>query len=357
MDRSQYPALVAGDIIHLDASAAFPVHNDVIAAVTTAMTSTLGTAGKACYEGARTAGDQISAIRQTVADFIHADPSEIFFVASATDAARIIGEMWAKGSRLLYSAEDHSRVLREVAGRSKEVYTVSYANNGEYDYSSIPTRPLDVALLSHIHHVYGSDNHIHAIRKLLPGTKLVVDASQSISRTPIDVTALGCDALFFSAQKIGGLAGVGILYLAKKHHDESLTPYIEPNTLPLIPLVSLQAAVQVICQEDLAKISAQLSAMTVSLISELQQLPSVTFAKGPAFPDYRCHGHGIVSFSVTGYSSHDVAMILADQGIQVRGGDHCVDPTKANQDVVRISLHRYTTVDDMHTLVAAIAEL
>lgn len=357
MDRSHYPALATSQLTHLDASAVFPLHANVIHEVHEAMTRNLGAPGKAQYKKALEATREVDRIRQTVANFLRADSSEIFFVASATDAARLIAEQWTAQVSVLYAPEDHSRVTREITKHCREAYTLTYKENGEYDYESIARHQPDVAILSHMHHIYGSDNDVQLIRKMTPNTKLVIDASQSISRTTVDVQAMGCDALFFSAQKLGGLAGVGVLFIAKKYLTDLHPSHFETNTLPLIPLVSLRAAIETIDRESLPAISSHLAALTIDLIDRLQSLPAVQFTKGPAYPDYRCHGHGIISFSVQGYSSQDVAIILAEQGVQVRGGDHCVDPAKANQDVVRISMHRYTTALELDKLVAILAIL
>ena len=357
MDRSQYPALQDERLIHLDTSAVFPLHNEVIAAVNEVMTHNLGAPGKAQYNGALEATNKVKEIRQTVADFIHADVSEIFFVSSATDAARTIASMWGGNARVLYSPEDHSRIIYELLKLSRNTAIVAYRDNGEYDYDAMVATQPEVAVLSHLHHVYGSDNNMKKIREILPDTRLVVDVSQSIARSSIDVETMGCDALFFSAQKIGGIAGVGILYIAHKYHTDIDRKYIEPNTLPVIPLVSLQAAIKVINKEQIYSISSYLAKMTAEVIEKLQRSPMVHFTKGPAYPDYKCYGHGIVSFSVEGFSSQDVAMLLADKGIQVRAGDHCVDPREVDQDVVRVSMYRYTTRDDLELLANTITEL
>ena len=357
MDRSHYPALASSKLIHLDASAAFPLHQDVIAAVNKAMLHTLGASDKAQYGGALDVSRQVKQIRQEIADYIDADVSEIFLVASATDAVRTIGTMWAKNAKVLYSPEDHSRIIYEIAKVAESTCSLAYNQSGLYEYGSVAEDRPDVAILSHMHHVYGSDNDIQIARSRLPNTKIIVDASQSISRIPVNVRVMDCDALFFSSQKLGGIAGVGVLYIAKKHHLVIERTYVEPNTLPIMPLISLQAAIQLIAQETLRNISLHLTKLTGGLLDSLSHLPRVHFTKGPAFPSSMCTGDGIVSFSVEGYSSQDIAMILADQGIQVRAGDHCVDPTTVDQDVVRISMYQYTTKEELDKLVEIISTL
>ncbi|GEM_PF-3019453 len=357
MDKTQYPALADTGIVHLDVSAVFPLHREVISAVDAVMLSPPGAPSKGQYTGSMSAAQVVDTVRQAVASLIHADASEVFFVASATDAARILADIWGDGRSLLYSPEDHDRIVHEFVKQSQSRSAISYGIDGEYDYNALVGSQPEVAVLSHIHHVYGSDSDMSKVRQLLPDTKFIIDASQSISRRAVNIRQIGCDALFFSAQKIGGLAGVGVLYIAQQHHVSISRNYIEPNTLPVVPLASLGVAVNILERETLASIEAHLAKMTSYSIDMLHTLPTVTFSKGPAYPDYRCAGNGIVSFSVEGYTSHDVAMILADEGIQVRAGDHCVDPNEVDQDVVRISLHRYTTVEDIDRLVSIIARL
>ena len=357
MDRSQYPALTNSGAIHLDASAVFPLHEDVIAAANTSMQHLLGAPGKARYESATRVAAEEAAIRQHIADFIHAEEEEIFLVASASDAARRIAELWATKATVLYSPEDHSRIVFEITQRSHKTVPLAYKANGEYDYESVYGSHADIVVLSHVHHIYGSDNNLAKIRATLPDAKIIVDASQSASRIALDVTKMGCDALFFSSQKLGGVAGVGVLYIAKKHHLQSDLKYLEPNTIPMIPLISLDAAMTVLETTTIVKINRRLAKLTASLIGELQRNPLIEFTKGPAFPDCRCYGHGIVSFSIDGYSSQDVAMILADSNIQVRSGDHCVDPSATSQNVTRISMHMFTTDEEIKKLTSILINL
>ncbi len=355
MDKARYPALEG--VIHLDASSAFPLHEKVIADVTATMSELLGAPGKAAYPAAEQANRILKDARKSVAHFLGATEDEIFFIASATDAARLLGDMWCKEATVLYSPEDHSRIIHEIVSRAAAPQTIDYADDGEYRYVGLLESTPNVALVSHIHHIYGSENHIEEIRRLLPNTKLILDASQSVSRMPLDVAALGIDALFFSAQKLGGLAGIGVLYINKKHLGSIDRTYIEPNTVPLIPLVSLTAAMSVLEAKGRQEISVYLARLTAKTIDALHELPGVTFTKGPGAVDYKCYGTGIISFAIDGYSSHDIAMVLADHGINARAGDHCVDPAAASQDVVRISMHAYTAEEDIEHLIEVLKQL
>ena len=357
MNKESYPYLIQNKIVHLDASAVFPLHEKVIESVNEAMRSTLGAPGKATYPSSIKITNHTEVMRKQIADFIGADKSEIFLVSSATDAIKTIMKTWVKGASVIYSPEDHSRIVMELKKYTEDTKELRYLENGEYDYSMLKSITADFAILSSMHHMYGSTNDLSIIRQYLPTSKLIVDASQSISRHMINVSKEGIDALFFSSQKLGGIAGVGVLYIAARHHHSADLSFIEPNTIPYVPLVSLSAALDVLREDTLERISIELAKKTNRLIDGLQKNPAVLFSKGPAYPDYTCYGLGIVSFSVEGYTPQDVAMILEKYGINVRAGDHCIDPSFVEQDVIRISAHKYTTDDEIQLLIKAIQSL
>lgn len=357
MDKSHYPFLTKSNVIHLDSSATFPLHTRVINAVNKAMSETLGAPGKASYTSSQIVTEQTNAMRQQVADFIGADESEIFFAASATDAVKFLAAEWAVGTSILYSPEDHSRIVAEIKSKAGTIYPITYRSDGEYDYEQMKDNDASVAFVSRLHHVYGSYNYIDRIRKVLPDAKLVVDASQSISRERTNVKSNDVDALFFSSQKVGGIAGIGVLYIAKKHHTDLNLSRIEPNTIPFIPLVSMAEALKILSEQNLASTSVLLAHVTTMLIDGLQRNQNLVFSKGPAYPEYRCYGSGIISFSIKGYASHDIAMILEEHGIQVRAGDHCLDPNSADQDLVRISVHAFNEDEDIKKVIELIQKL
>lgn len=357
MNKESYPSLIQNKVIHLDASAVFPLHEKVIESVNEAMRSTLGTPGKATYPSSIKVTNHTEVIRKQIADFIGANTSEIFLVSSATDAIKTIMKTWVRGASILYSPEDHSRIVMELKKYSEDTKELRYLENGEYDYSTLKSINADFAIVSSMHHMYGSTNDLSIVREYLPTTKIIVDASQSISRHSINVTNKRIDALFFSSQKIGGIAGVGVLYIAARHHHSIDLSSVEPNTIPYVPLVSLGAALDVLCDEKSESLSVELAKMTTRLIDGLQKNPAVSFSKGPAYPDYTCYGLGILSFSVEGYTSQDVAMILEESGINVRAGDHCIDPDFVEQDVVRVSAHKYVRDDEIERFVKIIQSL
>ncbi len=359
IDIVHYPALADSNVLHFDASAAFPIHKLVLGDVVKFLSTNVGTHGKASYDWAQDASAEYKRTKQAVATFINATEEEVFFVASASEGLRIIHNSMRRSfpEGVVYSPEDHSSVT-SVVEKTQALELLSYGPTGRYDVSNI-ARNEGKALVyaTQVHPLYGSDNNIKSIRELFPHSFLMVDASQAIGRTSVDVAAMKCDGLTFSAQKLGGLPGVGIVYIAKKHH-ECLRESIEPHTLPMPAIVGLRSAIDVLQSYGVHKIDAYLTRLTEYFIYQaMERVHGISFTKGPALSEYSCSGNGIVSFRIEGYSSQDVAMILNNQAINVRAGDHCVDANAVERDVVRVSFHAYADTVSIDRLVSALAEL
>ncbi|MCU0667062.1 MAG: aminotransferase class V-fold PLP-dependent enzyme, partial [Patescibacteria group bacterium] len=214
----------------------------------------------------------------------------------------------------------------------------------------------DIVFSSYIHHLYGVDNPINTLKSLYPSSKLVVDASQAISRMPVNVKKLQCDALMFSAEKAGGLSGVGVLFIAKKHHKK-IKQTIEPHSMPVVAVAALDSAISVLKSADIYSINRTLSTQTSKIIESLNSIDGLSFTKGIGYPDNKCHGNGIVSFTIDGYDSKDIASFLDDNNIQVRAGDHCIDEKHQTRNVVRISSHIFNDDEQIDLLLQTLHHL
>ncbi|OGL21489.1 hypothetical protein A2707_05640 [Candidatus Saccharibacteria bacterium RIFCSPHIGHO2_01_FULL_45_15] len=359
MDKLQYPVLRDNpSVAHMDASATFPIHEAVIQAVQHAMTAYVGAAAKASYDWSFDATSDVANARAAIAALIGATADQIFFTTSASDSARLTYDVIGKRYKdFIYSPEDHTSTIRLFAD-TRHVTPLTYGYDGTYDLSSIAAKKGQVPMMfvSLVHHLYGSDNDLTSLRHKWPNAFIVVDASQAIGRMAVDVTSLECDALYFSSQKIGGIAGAGVLYVRDIRSE--YRNLIEPNTVPIPAIVSMGAAAKIIMKQGIHAIDLQLMRQSSLLVQQMNdRVARVTFSKGMAHSDYRCRNVGIVSFKIEGYGSQDIAMILNDHHINVRAGDHCVDGDVVDRDVVRVSMHAYTTDDDINRLVDVLAEL
>lgn len=365
MDRSFYPALAGNpDVIHLDASAAFPIHKNVVKAVEQSMSHIVATPSKANYDWAIEASRQVDEARTVAGELLGVDAENIHFSYSATDGFRallsaIIGS--GKIKSVVYSPEDHDSTVAPLQKLTEQTkYHTSYTQDGKLIFpDGVPKTADALIVVTHIHPLYGCLNSITEIRQEFPNAIIVVDASQSVARAPVEVDAKACDALFFSSQKIGGIAGVGVTYISQELLTEIGQDRLpEPNTISLPAVAGLIEAARIIKQNQPAEIENTLSKMTSYLTQKMQEeLPNVKFTKGPAHSYYSCNGYGIVSFSVDGYGSVDVAMILNDSGINARAADHCLSEDFVDRDVVRVSLYTYNTFEEIDQLIKVLSEL
>lgn len=359
MQTENYPVLHSNpDILFLDASAAFPVHESVRDAVVSVMESLSGNDSKGSYTWAQQASRIIADSRRSTAKFIGCEAQEIAFVHSASEAAKLIIQRYMQQgvTTLVYSQEDHTSVTVPIDEIPIKRHSLIYGPDGVLIIpNNIDDDPRTLFVVSHIHHLYGAITDIAKLRTRFPRSKIIVDASQSISRMVIDVAQLDCDALFFSAQKIGGIGGVGVVYIKDQGN---VLRGIEPHTLPLHAIAALHAAIEILNKKSMSELSLYLDRLTTLFISNAHRtVPGIVFSKGPAHSQFSCSGNGIVSFKIEGYSSLDIAMMLEDKGIYVRAADHCVDESSVDRDVVRVSMQAYTTSHDVDRLVSALANL
>lgn len=351
MPHSEYPGL--GSRIHFDNATVHPLHRDVLRAITDSH-MLVGVPGKASYQAARHANENLAQARQQIARFIGADEDEVFFVASASEAVKGLLRLYRGPiGRVVYSHEDHLSVVRAVRVQTPHAETMQLAYSESGLYLPYSLQQDDLVLATLVHPIYGVQNDVPAPR---PGTATVLlDISQAVGRVPVAVHAWNVAAAYFSGQKIGGMTGCGVVYVAREfqHLFQPLLA-LQPNTLPLAAITSLAAAIQVHAQLATAGALIKLSER---LVTGLSAIHGVRFAKGIGVNSLSCDGTGIVSFAVDGYSSQDIAMLCDDAGINVRAGDHCVDPRYAQQDMVRVSLAHYNTVQEIDEFLHVIRNL
>ena len=217
----------------------------------------------------------------------------------------------------------------------------------------------------------GTVNPVEAIVELghAVGAKVLVDGAQAVGHWPVVVQALGCDFYVFSAHKLFGPTGVGVLW-GREELLEAMPPYMgggemietvsfngttfnslpfkfEAGTPNIAGVVGLGAAIDYVNTIDRAAAAAHeahLLAYSIELASEIDGLRRVgTPAKSA----------GIFSFVLDSCHPSDVGMLLDEQGIAVRTGHHCAQPLMERFGVpgtVRASYSIYNTRDDVTRL-------
>jgi cysteine desulfurase / selenocysteine lyase len=203
------------------------------------------------------------------------------------------------------------------------------------------------------------------------GAIYVCDAAQAAPHVPIDVQAIGADFLAFSAHKMLGPSGVGVLW-GRKELLEAMEPFntgghmirrvrfdettwgelphkFEAGTSPLAEAVGLGAAIDYLNELGLDAVGAHEHELTAYALERLAEIDGVTLY-GPT-PERRA---GIVSFNLGDIHPHDVAQILDIDGVAIRAGHHCCQPLMGKLGVAatnRASFYVYTVPEEIDRLV------
>ncbi|MGJ0022483.1 cysteine desulfurase [Streptococcus dysgalactiae] len=337
---------------------------------------------------AERATSQYEASRQLVADFIKAKSSkEIIFTRGTTTSlnwvARFAEQVLMAGDEVLVSVmEHHANIIpwQQVCQKTGAKLVYAYLKHGQLDMTDLAqklTPKTKFVSLAHVSNVLGCVNPIKEIAELVHanGAYLVVDGAQSIPHMPIDVQELDCDFFAFSAHKMYGPTGLGILYGKEEllHqmepiefggemidfvYEQSATwkglPWkFEAGTPHIAGAIGLAAAVSYLQDIGMTEVQAHEADLVAYILPKLRAIEGLTLY-GPEHPENRA---GVIAFNLDGLHPHDLATALDYEGVAVRAGHHCAQPLLSYLNVsatVRASFSLYNTREDCDRLVDAI---
>jgi cysteine desulfurase len=347
--------------VYFDAATAMPPHPVARQAFLAALDDGWADPGK-LYTPARRARHLLDAARATAADVLGVRPDELHFTAGGTDAVRraVSGVRSARDlRRVVHSAVEHSAVIK-AAGADATAVPVSLT--GRVDLAALE-RALDspevaMAAVQSANHEVGTLQPVEEAARLCAaaGVPLLVDAAQSIGRTPLPT---GWSLLTGSARKWGGPAGVGLLAVRKGTRWEQ--PWESPTDVPAI--LAAAASLRAVHQEAAAE-SARLSA----LVDEIRATVAATVADVEVVGEPVSRLPHIVTFSCL-YVDGEVLLHALDRaGFAVSSGSACTADTLRPSHVlaamgvlthgnVRVSLHSGVTGDDVRRFLAVLPGL
>ncbi len=326
--------------------------------------------------------------RQHVARFINAtSANEVLFTKGATDSLNMLafsfGEAFIhEGDEIIVSThEHHSNIVpwQMLCERKKAILRViplqedlTWNTEAFKALLSEKTRLVSVA---HVSNVLGIINPVEEIIRLAHERNIPVciDGAQSVPHFAVDVQALDCDFLVFSAHKMYGPTGLGVLYGKEKwlnllppaqgggemieHVSFEKTTY---NTLPYkfeagtpnyIGSYAFAAALTYMENLGLETIAAHEQQLTEYAEAQLQQIEGVhIYAEGKPKA-------GAISFNVADLHPYDIGMLLDQQGVAVRTGHHCAEPLIEHLGVsgtVRLSFGIYNDKSDIDAFIKAL---
>ena len=279
--------------------------------------------------------------------------------------------------------EHHSNLVQWqfVTKQTNSILKYMYINN-EFELSkeeieSKITDKTKVVGITHISNVLGTINNVKEIIKYAhkKGAIVIVDASQSIPHTKVDVQDLDADFLVFSGHKMFAPLGIGVLY-GKKELLNKMPPFLmggdmieyvyeqnttyaplpnkfEAGTQNVEGVVGLGAAIDYIESIGYKTINKVEQEITEYAVNELSKL---NFIEMYVTPNKQNHS-SVVSFNVKGVHPHDVASILDVNGVCIRSGNHCAQPLlryMGMDSTCRASFSIYNTKEDVDKLVDAL---
>jgi cysteine desulfurase/selenocysteine lyase len=335
---------------------------------------TLAEEATALYEGARA----------KVAAFIGAtDPREVVFGKNSTEALNLLAHVLPFGPGdevVITEMEHHSNIVPWQLACERTGATLKWiglTDDGRLDLADLDrviTERTKVVAFVHQSNLLGTVNPVSTVaaRAREVGAYVVLDASQSVPHLPVDVAALGVDAIAFTGHKMCGPTGIGVLW-ARLELLEALPPFLgggemidevtmagstfaapphkfEAGTPPIAQAVGLGAAVDYLSELGMDSIHAHEQELTAYLLDGLSSVPGLTII-GPPTMDQR---GGAVSFVLDGIHPHDVGQLLDEHGVAVRVGHHCARPACLRYGVPatsRASLHLYSDTSDVDALI------
>ncbi|MBQ9751891.1 MAG: cysteine desulfurase [Paludibacteraceae bacterium] len=331
--------------------------------------------------------------RKKVAKLIHAQSEEeIIFTKGTTDSinmlARSFGDAMVKeGDEIIVSQlEHHSNIVpwQMLCERKKAVMKViPLREDLSLDieaFKGILNKKTRLVSVAHVSNVLGIVNPIKEIVKLAheKGIAVCVDGAQSVPHLAVDVQKLDCDFLVFSAHKMYGPTGLGVLYGKKKWLDKlppaegggemiehvsfekttyNVLPYkFEAGTPNYVGSYAFGKAIDYMQEIGLENIASYENDLAKYLEQQLSTLPNIHVyatnqpkAGAVSFNAYREDGTLIHPF--------DVGVLLDRQGVAVRTGHHCAEPLIDHLQVpgtVRASVAMYNTKEDIDTFITAL---
>ncbi len=383
MNREDFPMLDE-DIIYLDNGATSLKPRCVIEKISEYYNKYSANAHRGDYDISYKVDQEYEGTREKVAKFINADSEEIVFTSGATDSLNMIANgffapLIEAGDEILITTSEHaSNVLPWFRLQNEEGAIVKYIPlDGNYhvtidNIKKMVTPNTKVIALAEVTNVIGDLRPIKEICKFAHENNIfvVVDGAQSVPHKKVDVKDLDCDFLAFSAHKMYGPTGLGVLY-GKKELLESLEPInlgggmnesfdspseiilkdiptrLEAGTPNIAAVIGFGTTIDYLNKIGMDKINERELYLRKYLIDKLIKIPYIDIINLEA-------DSGIVSFNVDGVFSQDVAFYLNKYKICVRAGNHCAKILKNATKVtnsLRVSLAFYNTESEIDTLV------
>lgn len=392
--RADFPILsrtVHGKpLVYLDNAATTQKPRQVIDALTRYYTTSNANIHRGLHALSEEATEAYEAVRARTAAFIGAPGARnIVFTRNATEAINLVAHAWGRTALkpgdviLLSELEHHSnlvpwQLLAQATGASLAFLPIDAQGRLRLEeLDRLLTPKVKLVAVTHMSNALGTLVPVERIieRAKRQGALTLIDGAQSVPHQPVDVQALGCDLLAFSAHKMLGPTGVGVLY-AREGLLEAWAPFqgggemiadvrpesstwnevpwkYEAGTPNIADVIAFGEALAYLERLTMPAVRAHERELTAHALEQLRAIDGLTLY-GPPSAEER---GGVVSFNLDGLHPHDVGTVLDAEGIAVRAGHHCAKPLMRRMDLTatcRASFYVYNTPDEVGQLVKAI---
>jgi cysteine desulfurase/selenocysteine lyase len=326
--------------------------------------------------------------RAKVRDFLHAPSSDqIIFTSGTTAGINLVAQTFGRstfksGDKILISnLEHHSNIvpwqmIAQETGAIIEVIPVD--ETGVLDLVAFEKQMDSRVKLVAVNHVSNAIGTINPIAKIISlahakGAKVMIDGAQSVAHIEIDVQALDMDFFVFSAHKLFGPTGVGILY-GKRELLDAMPPYqgggemikevsfsgttynelpykFEAGTPNIADVIAFGAAIDYVKSYGTGELMKQEQALLAYATNKLKNIPGLRIV-GTASDKI-----AVISFVVEGIHPQDLGVLLDKFGVAIRTGHHCAQPLMQRYGLVgtcRVSFAFYNTTEEIDRFMVAL---
>jgi cysteine desulfurase/selenocysteine lyase len=390
--KSQFPILLkkinGKPLIYLDSSNSSQKPLSVINSLDYFYRNEFSNIGRSIHSLAVNATNKYEETRMNVKSFVNAkSKDEIIFTKNATESINLIAttfgqEFINKGDEILITElEHHSNYVPWHYLRKSKGAIIKFApinDDGDIIIQKLKeliTSKTKIIAVTHLSNVTGTIVPIKEIVEIAKKKNIpvLVDGCQSAPHLKIDVQDLDCDFFAFSAHKVYGPTGVGLLY-AKKKWLEKLPPYIggggmisevkkdkityaplpekyEAGTMPTAEIVAFNESIKFIKSIGIENIIKHEKELTNYALEKLKKNNSVNIVGNPK------NKAGVISFTIKGIHPHDISTIVDEDGVAIRAGHHCSQILHERLKLTataRASFGVYNTKEDIDVLCKAI---
>ena len=326
--------------------------------------------------------------RSVVAKFINAKSDEIVFTKGTTNSINIIANHYLQtlkeGDEIIISElEHHSNFIpwQEVAKKTKATLKfVELNQKGQItvsEFEKVLSDKTKIVALTYVSNVMGYLTPLKEIIMLAheKGAKVLVDAAQAAPHIPINMKSLKADFLAFSAHKMFGPTGVGVLYINENIINE-IIPFeyggemalrattlssiykegphrFEAGTPNISGVIAFKEAINYFNEIGFDNIKEHSKMLYDYTMKELEEIKEVIIYN-------KDNDIGLITFNIDGVHPHDAATIFAKNKVYLRAGHHCAQPIVnflGEKATLRASLHIYNNFSDIDKFIQSVKEV